>query len=113
MNQDIAFLESVVDEMVGLLKMLSHLVAGHVKGMEGPVVHLQVRGVGDPEHGGGCEDCDTKRGGTGSDVFIFEEVIIGGGIVVAEPELGAELFGAVDDVHGWVGLEGATVEHGC
>jgi hypothetical protein len=40
MNQDIAFLESVVDEMVGLLKMLSHLVAGHVKGMEGPVVHL-------------------------------------------------------------------------
>ncbi len=44
-------------------------------------------------------------------IFGLEEVVVGGGIVVSKPELSAELFGPVDDVHGSVGSEGSSVKH--
>lgn len=46
---------------------------------------------------------------TGFYVLGFQEVVVGGGVVVSQPQLCSELLRFVDDVHGGVGFEGAAV----
>lgn len=80
--------------------MGGHFVGGDIEGVDGFVGDVELFGVLDTEHGGGGEDW-IGVDDTGGDIFLFEEFVVGGGVVVAKPEFMGIGVGK-DNVHALV-----------
>lgn len=56
MDQNIAILQGISDEVVAFLKVRSHFVGGNVESIDYFMIHAHFFGVADSQHGRSCQD---------------------------------------------------------